>query len=79
MRKIAAIPWPRNERFKSNPTKRWAPVMESHSKSARRRANLSSLSLTYLKQAERICAGMHMADVPEARSGSAGDRQRFAA
>jgi len=43
-----------------------APVMEPHSKSARRRANLSSLSPTCLKQAERICAGLHMAGVPEA-------------
>jgi len=40
--------------------------MESHSKLAHRRANLSSLSPTYLKQAERICAGLHMAGVPEA-------------
>ena len=40
--------------------------MEPHSKSARRRANLSGLSPTYLKQAERIWAGLCMAGVPEA-------------
>ncbi len=41
-------------------------MMESHSKSARHCANLCSLSPMYLNQAERICAGLHMADVPEA-------------
>jgi hypothetical protein len=41
-------------------------VVESHSESARRLANLSSLSPTYLRQAERISAGLRTAGVPEA-------------
>jgi hypothetical protein len=48
--------------------------MEPHSKSARRRANLSSLSPTYLKQTERSCAGLRMAGVPEAWGPPATDK-----